>query len=122
VTLKEKVLFHQIHPAKLATDIAAAVISLYFLWQHQLVIGLLTHFVPPPIASFAVIRFANLDPSKTSPLGTYIARYMTPAAQGTRLAGDFLTVVAAWYQSPLGIVLGLAMVFVAWTYGLLSFH
>ena len=71
MTLKEKVLFHQIHPAKLATDIAAAVISLYFLWQHQLVIGLLTHFIPPPIASVAVIRFADLDPYKTSPLGTY---------------------------------------------------
>jgi hypothetical protein len=39
VTLKEKILFHQVHPAKLATDIAAAVVSLYFLWQHQLVIG-----------------------------------------------------------------------------------
>jgi hypothetical protein len=98
VTLNEKVLFHQIHPAKLATDIAAAVISLYFLWQHQLVIGLLTHFVPPPIASFAVVRFANLDASKTSRLGIYLARYMTPKAQGTRLAGDLLTVFAAWYH------------------------
>jgi hypothetical protein len=37
--------------AKLATDIAAAVISLYFLWQHQLVVGLAIHFIPPPIAS-----------------------------------------------------------------------
>jgi hypothetical protein len=62
VTLKEKVLFHQIHPAKLATDVGAVVISLYFLWQHDLVIGLLTHFTPPPIASAAVIRFVcSLD-------------------------------------------------------------
>ena len=80
MTLKEKVLFHQIHPAKLATDIAAAVISLYFLWQHDLVIGLLTHFTPPPIASAAVIRFADLDSYKTSRLSAYLARYMTPTA------------------------------------------
>jgi hypothetical protein len=116
VTLKEKVLFHQIHPAKLATDIAAAVISLYFLWEHDLVIGLLTHFTPPPIASAAVIRFADLNTYKTSRLGAYLARYM-----GTRLAGDLISVVAAWYQSPVGILTGLGIVFAAWTYGLLSF-
>src|SRR5262245_20556154 len=30
MTLKEKILFHQVHPAKLATDIIAAIVSLYF--------------------------------------------------------------------------------------------
>jgi hypothetical protein len=59
VTLKEKVLFHQIHPAKLATDVGAAVISFYFLWQHDLVIGLLTHFTPPPIASAASVSLIS---------------------------------------------------------------
>jgi hypothetical protein len=122
VTLKEKILFHQIHPAKLATDIGAAVISLYFLWQHELVIGLLIHFVPPPIASAAVMRFADLDSYKISGLGAYLVRYMTPTAQTSRLAGDLLTVVAAWYQSPAGIVFGFAIIFAAWTYGLLSFR
>ena len=117
MTLKEKVLFHQIHPAKLATDVGAAVISLYFLWQHDLLIGLLTHFTPPPIASAAVILFADLDSYKTSRLGAYLARYMTPTAQGTRLAGDLITVAAAWYQSPVGILAGLGMIFAAWTYG-----
>jgi hypothetical protein len=119
MTLKDKILFHQIHPAKLATDIAAAVISLYFLWQHQLAIGLATHFVPPPIGSAAVIRFAELEPYKSSGLGAYLGRYMTPTAQATRLAGDLVTVVAAWFQSPAGIVLGFAIVLAAWTYGLL---
>jgi hypothetical protein len=37
--LKEKNLFHQVHPIKLATDIGAAVISLYFFWKHELVVG-----------------------------------------------------------------------------------
>jgi len=119
VTLKEKILFHQVHPAKLATDIAAAVVSLYFLWQHQLVIGLLAHFIPPPIGSVAVICFADLEPYRSSRLGTYLARYMTPTAQASRFAGDLVTVVAAWYQSPIGIMFGLATIFAAWTYGLL---
>src|SRR5689334_6436527 len=78
MTLKEKILFHQVHPAKLATDSIAAIISLYFFWQQELIIGLVTHFTPPPIASGAVIHFANLEPYKNSRLGAYLVRYMTP--------------------------------------------
>jgi len=44
---------------------------------------------------------------------------MTPTAQASRFAGDLVTVVAAWYQSPIGIMFGLATIFAAWTYGLL---
>jgi hypothetical protein len=119
MTLKEKILFHQVHPGKLATDILAAIVSLYFLWQHALVIGLLTHFIPPPVASFLVIRFAALEPYKNSQLGAYLSRYMTRAAEGVRLAGDLITVFAAWCRSPLGIVAGLVLVLAAWSYGLL---
>jgi hypothetical protein len=93
VTLREKILFHQIHPAKLATDIIAAVVSFYLLWQHALVIGLLMHFIPPPVGSAIVIGFADLEPYKMSGFGTYLARYMTPTAQATRLAGDLVSVV-----------------------------
>lgn len=120
MTVREKILFHQIHPAKLATDIVAAAVSLYFLWHHDLLAGLLTHFIPPPVASAAVIGFADLAPYKASPLGAYVARFMTPAAQAARLAGDLVTVVAAWDRSPAGIVLGLAIILAAWAYGLLS--
>ena len=117
MTLKEKFLFHQVHPAKLATDIGAAIVSLYLLWQHQLVIGLLTHFIPPPIGSAAVIRFADLDSYKNTRLGAYLLRYMTPIAQAARLAGDLITVGAAWYQSFAGILFGLAVIAAAWSYG-----
>jgi len=37
----DKVLYHQIHPLKLATDILASLESLYFFWQHKLFIGLI---------------------------------------------------------------------------------
>ncbi len=118
MTLKEKFLFHQVHPAKLATDIAAALVSLYFLWQHQLVAGLLAHFIPPPLGSTAVIRFFDVEPIKTSSLGIYLAKYMTPRAQMARLAGDLITVVAAWYHSVAGLAIGFAVILAAWTYGL----
>jgi hypothetical protein len=122
MTLPEKILFHQVHPLKLATDIGASIVSLYFLWQHQLLIGLLTHFIPPPVGSVAVIAFAEIEPYKHSSLGAYLARYMTPATQATRLAGDLIMVVAAWYHSPGGLILGLAIIIAAWTYGLLPFR
>jgi hypothetical protein len=119
MTLREKILFHQVHPAKLATDVLSAVISLYFFWQHQLVIALLAHFVPPPVASAMVTRFADLKPYKSSRLGAYLIRYMTPVAQATRLIGDLITIIAAWFHSPIGIAAGLILVLAAWSYGLL---
>jgi hypothetical protein len=49
---------------------------------------------------------------------------MTLTAQSIRLTADLITVVAAWYQSPAAIVLGVAIIVAAWTYGLLllRFH
>jgi hypothetical protein len=118
MTLKEKILFHQVHPAKLATDVLSAIVSLYFLWQHDIFVGIVTHYVPPPIASFVVMRFADLVPYKNSRLGAYLSRHMTRTAEGVRLAGDLITVFGAWYHSPLGIAIGLALILTAWMYGL----
>jgi hypothetical protein len=117
MTLKEKILIHQVHPGKLATDIAAAFISLYFFWQHDLIVGFLTHFLRPPIASIAVMHFANLEGYKNSRLGAYLLRYMTPTAQATRLLGEIIMVFAAWFHSPIGIAAGLVIILAAWTYG-----
>jgi hypothetical protein len=122
MTIHEKILFHQVHPAKLATDILAAAVSLYLLWRHELVIGLLTHFIPPPISSFFVMRCVNLEPYKNSALGKYLVRYMTPTAQATRLAGDLICVGAAWLHSIPGVAAGLVLVLCAWLYGLPAYR
>jgi glucose dehydrogenase len=119
MTLKEKLLFHQIHPAKLATDVAAAVVSLYFLWQHELALGLLIHFVPPPLASAAIMRFARLERYKNAPVGAYLLRYMTAWAQAARLLGDLILVLGAWFHSPLALGAGIVIVLSAPSYGLL---
>jgi hypothetical protein len=119
MTLKQRILYHQVHPAKLAADVAAEVISLYFFWQHELALGLLIHFMPPIVASTALVGsgkdFADIRRSR---LGHYLDRYMTPAAQLARLLGDIITVLAAWWHSPLGIAAGLLIVAAAWGYGL----
>jgi len=117
VTLREKALYHQIHPAKLATDILAEPVSLYFFWRHELWLGLATHFLPPIIASALVIRFADLEPAKASALGRYVRRHMTRAVEAARLAGDLVMVAGAWLRAPLLIALGLAFVAAAWLSG-----
>ena len=117
MTLREKALYHQIHPAKLATDILAEPISLYFFWRHDLALGLATHVLPPIIASALVMRFADLEPLKASPLGRYVGRHMTRTVEAARLAGDLVMVAGAWLRSPWLIALGLAIVAAAWLSG-----
>ena len=58
MTLKERALYHQIHPLKLGTDILASIVSLYFFWQHELLIALALHFLPPIIMSALLVRYA----------------------------------------------------------------
>lgn len=119
MTPKERALYHQIHPLKLATDIVASVVSLYLLWRQDLAAGLLVHFVPPLIASAALLRFADLDKQAQSAFGRYVARHMTRMIEGIRLFGDLVTVLGAWQQDALLIVLGYAVVVAAWCNGLL---
>lgn len=118
MTLADKALIHQIHPAKLATDISSSLVSVWLLWQHSLVWGIVATFVPPAIASALVIRFAHLEPLRDSRLGRYVARIMTPATQGVRLAGALVMAVGAWQRSWLLVIAGLAVVAAAWARGL----
>ena len=36
MNLQEKMLYHQIHPAKLATDFGVTFSACYFFWRHQI--------------------------------------------------------------------------------------
>jgi hypothetical protein len=93
----------------------------YGATSNEFVIELLAHFVPPLIGSFFVIRSADLESYENSRLGSYLVRYMTPAAQSTRPIGALFSVFVAWYHSPLGITAGFVLVLCTWLYGLPSF-
>jgi hypothetical protein len=117
MTLREKALYHQIHPGKLATDILSEPISLYFFWRHSLWLGLATHFLPAIAASALVMAFVDLEPLKASRLGRYIGRHMTRSVEGARLAGDLVMVAGAWLRLWPLIAGGLAVVAAAWLSG-----
>ncbi len=119
MTLKERALYHQIHPLKLATDVLASVVSLYFFWQHQLAVGFAVHFLPPFIASGLLMRYGALEIYRDSSFGRYVARYMTRTIEGLRLFGDIVTIIGAWSHDWLLLAAGFAVVLGAWCNGLL---
>jgi hypothetical protein len=113
MTLKEKLLYHQIHPLKLAADIGCERVSLYLFWQRKLFLGLTTHFIPPIVASLLLIRYADLEGLKNSTAGAYIQRYMTRNIEGIRFAGDIVMMLGAWFQKPSLTALGLSAIILA---------
>lgn len=117
MTLKEKGLYHQIHPLKLATDIGCEPLSLYILWRHGLVVGLATHFLPPIMASLVLIYCGDFEAIKRSRAGAYLRRHMTRAIEAIRFAGDMVMVLGAWFHQPSLIIMGLVVVVVAWWSG-----
>jgi hypothetical protein len=120
MTLEEKILYHQIHPLKLAADIACEPVSLYWFWQRKLLLGMAAHFVPPVAASLALIRYAKLEVYKDSAAGAFMRRHMSRTVEGIRFAGDIVMVLGAWFREPPWIVLGLAVVVLAWSSGLVG--
>jgi hypothetical protein len=88
----DKVLYHQIHPLKLGTDILASLVSFYFFWQHQLLVGLILRLAPPIIASLVVIYAVDLEPQRQSAFGQYVKRTMTRRMEAIRLVGDIVMV------------------------------
>ena len=117
MTSKQQYLLHQIHPVKLLTDASAGFVSLVPLWRHELVVAFVIMLVPPLIASWLVIRYANLERQRNSWFGRYVVRTMTRAMEFVRLGGFVVMAVGAWKQSPLAIAFGVAVVLFGWLRG-----
>ena len=58
---RDRALYHQIHPGKLATDTSSAIVSLALLWQHRLSAWLVVMLVPPVVASSRLVARGRLD-------------------------------------------------------------
>ena len=113
----EKVLYQQIHPAKLAADVTGSFLSTYLLWRHRFAPAMLTAFVPAILASVLVMRFADLERLKQSSFGRYIRQFMTRRIEAWRFAGQIVVWVGAWYHQFWLIAAGVAAVIAAWMSG-----
>src|SRR4051794_12114556 len=110
----EKLLYHQIHPAKLATDITASLVSTSLLWKRQFGPAMLAAFVPAVLASALVLRFADLERLKRSPFGRYVRGFMTRRIEAWRFVGQVVMWVGAWSHRFWLIPAGAATVVAAW--------
>src|SRR5215216_4669336 len=108
--LQEKYLYHQIHPLKLLTDLAAGILALFPLWQHNLYLAILIAFTPPLIISFLLMFFVNLEKYKASPFGQYIRKYMTRPMERIRFAGYAMMAVGAWIHNIWLILFGFVII------------
>ena len=118
LTFRERVLYHQIHPAKLFADIATALVGIDLFWRHALAQGLIIALVPPLLVSAVLLQEGNLERYRSSPMGAYLRRFMPPWVQAVRLFGVALAFYASWHHVPAGIYGGLALVAVCWANGL----
>lgn len=114
---EEKYLYHQIHPLKLFTDWSTGIVALYPLWQHSLALALVIALIPPPIVSFTLMRFADLEKYKESAFGKYVRKYMTRSMEVIRFTGYGLMVVGAWYHILWLIPVGLTIILLGWLKG-----
>jgi len=120
MTLAERALYHQIHPAKLAVDWSAAIAGAILLWRHRLAPGLLWGLVPPIVVSAPfLIGFCDqtLTRYRASALGRYIARSMTRGMEALRLVGLGIMWLGAWRHQLGLIALGLGLIVMAWLRG-----
>lgn len=120
VSPSERVLYHQIHPLKLFTDIATALAAVGFLWAHRLVLALIVGFVPSIAVSIALISWADLERYRRSAFGRYISRFMTRRVELARFAGLIPLWGGAWMRSLPTITLGAVWILGCWLWGIRS--
>jgi hypothetical protein len=118
LTLPERALYHQIHPAKLGADLTAELISLPLYWRGRNRAASVVHMAVPIVASAVVLgRTAELERLRDSRAGRYVLVEMTPAMQALRMAGDAVAVLGARRRSVPLVALGAAIVAGGWTLG-----
>jgi hypothetical protein len=116
---RQAYLLHQVHAAKLATDISAAIVSGWLMWHRRVPAALVAGFVPAGIASALVTR-RDLSTLADTRRGRYVLAHMPPAAQGLRLAGQVVVWRAEYKHRLTGIVAGHVLVAAGWSHGLLA--
>jgi hypothetical protein len=110
-------LLHQVHPVKLATDIAADVTSCVLIWRGHTKSGLTAAFVPAAAASSLLLR-RDLSPLRATRRGRYVLVHMPASAQAVRLAGQGLAWRAAHRHEMAGVVIGHLLIVAGWSFGL----
>ena len=111
----EKILFHQIHPLKLAIDVSTSAASAWLLWHHDWIFAAAIALPPSIVVTALMMRFMSFERQRDSAFGRYVARHMSGIAQGVRFLGQIAMWLGAWYRQPWAIVFGAAIVLFGWS-------
>lgn len=117
IDVREKNLYHQIHPVKLATDWITGIFALILLWHHYIVGTLVIMFVPSIIVTIFIINYVDLSNQKASPFGKYISNNMTKSMEMIRFIGFVIAIFGAWFHFVSVIVVGIIVILLAWLQG-----
>ncbi len=116
--LADGAVIHQVHPAKIGTDVAAAILSNTLLWRDRPTAAVAVRLILPMAGSAAVLGLADLDGLAQTRSGRYVLAHMPPSAQAVRLAGDALMGVGAYRRSGLLLLAGAAVIGAGWSHAL----
>jgi hypothetical protein len=119
MTLRERILYHQIHPLKLFTDIGVTFPSCYYFWRHDLMAAIAIALLPPIIVSAIIIAAADLERYKQSSFGRYLGTYMSREMEAIRLLGFILMAFGSWFHQAWLLPLGLVVAMMAWLRGII---
>jgi hypothetical protein len=115
---REKLLYHQVHPLKLAVDIGTSLTSTWLLWRHELLLGMLVAWVPSVAVTLAMVRWMDFTRERDSTFGRYVAHHMTRVAEAVRFGGQFIMWFGAWFHAAWVIAAGVVVIVLGWTYSL----
>jgi hypothetical protein len=118
MTLREKILYHQIHPAKLLTDCATSFASSWLLWEARWTEAGLVAFLPSITATLILLFFVQLERFRDTPLGHYVHRTMTRKIEAARLAGQVVVWGGAVAHILWIVPVGYFVIVLAWANGL----
>jgi hypothetical protein len=119
MNLRERILLHQVHPAKLATDLGTGLAAAWLLWDQMLPAALIVGFLPSILMSIYLILRADLSRYRDTPLGRYFLSPRTRPGDPVRLFGLIVMWVGSWFNSIPGAIAGLVIILFAWGKGLL---
>lgn len=113
MNLRERALYHQVHPLKLVIDIGSAVVALLLFAQHRFALAVVVLLVPPAIASAYLVAVARLDYMSRTHAGQRMHR-MTSTATLLRLIGMTAMCIGAWRRDWALILAGAAAIGWVW--------
>jgi hypothetical protein len=118
MSLRERILYHQIHPLKLAVDLTSGLLSTWLIWDHKFWIAMAVAWLPPVIVSAVMLRTMDFSPQRDSAFGRYVAFHMSRAAEAIRMSGQIAMWIGAWYHAAWAIAIGFLVVILGWIYSI----